>query len=220
MSISIFELEKTLKTILNDASIQSSDNVYEKIDDGYRLVIDLKNLFWERTNIIYTKLIFYTDENKTYLIPNKNNEFKFKYLYDLNCDYKLHIFNNLNEFEKMFLDIIKKNKFGNNLKILSNFIKSPGSLINNWFNDNNIRNISVYDIKLDERYDILPCKRLFFNFIINLNNQMNINLTLKKEDNTNYIYDFKIYDDTIEVDRPNLSTLIQTIGETIKSKYV
>jgi hypothetical protein len=220
MAISIFELEKTLKTILNDASIQSSDNVYEKIDDGYRLVIDLKNLFWERTNIIYTKLIFYTDENKTYLIPNKNNEFKFKYLYDLNCDYKLHIFNNLNEFEKMFLDIIKKNKFGNNLKILSNFIKSPGSLINNWFNDNNIRNISVYDIKLDERYDILPCKRLFFNFIINLNNQMNINLTLKKEDNTNYIYDFKIYDDTIEVDRPNLSTLIQSIGETIKSKYV
>jgi hypothetical protein len=220
MAISIFELEKTLKTILNDASIQSSDNVYEKIDNGYRLVIDLKNLFWERTNIIYTKLIFYTDENKSYLIPNKNNEFKFKYLYDLNCDYKLHIFNNLNEFEKMFLDIIKKNKFGDNLKILSNFIKSPGSLINNWFNDNNIRNISVYDIKLDERYDILPCKRLFFNFIINLNNQMNINLTLKKEDNTNYIYDFKIYDDTIEVDRPNLSTLIQTIGETIKSKYV
>lgn len=220
MAISIFELEKTLKTILNDASIQSSDNVYEKIDNGYRLVIDLKNLFWERTNIIYTKLIFYTDENKSYLIPNKNNEFKFKYLYDLNCDYKLHIFNNLSEFEKMFLDIIKKNKFGDNLKILSNFIKSPGSLINNWFNDNNIRNISVYDIKLDERYDILPCKRLFFNFIINLNNQMNINLTLKKEDNTNYIYDFKIYDDTIEVDRPNLSTLIQTIGETIKSKYV
>lgn len=220
MAISIFELEKTLKTILNDASIQSSDNVYEKIDDGYRLVIDLKNLFWEKTNIIYTKLIFYTDKNKSYLIPNKNNEFKFKYLYDLNCDYKLHIFNNLDEFEKMILNIIKKNKFGENLKILSNFIKSPGSLINNWFNDNNIRNISVYDIKLDERYDILPCKRLFFNFIINLNNQMNINLTLKKENNTNYIYDFKIYDNTIEVDRPNLSTLIQTIGETIKSKYI
>ena len=220
MAISISEIEKKIKIILNKSSIQSIDSVYEKIDDGYRLVIDLKNLFLEETNIIYTKLIFYTDSNKSYLLPNENDEFKFKYLYDINCQYKLHIFNDINEFEKIFTNIINNNKFGNNIKILSEFIKSPGSLINNWFNKNDIRNISVYEIKLDERYDILPCKRLFFNFIINLNNQMKINLTLKKESNTNYIYDFKIYDDTIEVERPNLSTLIQTIGETLKSKYV
>lgn len=220
MNISIFDLEKKIKDILGDSSIQSVESVYEKIDNGYRLVIDIKNIFFEKTNIFYTKLIFYVDDKKTYLLSNEDDEFKFKYLFDLNCDYKVHIFEDLDEFGDIFLKIIKNNKFGDNIKILSEFIKSPSSLINNWFNDDNVRNISVYNVKLDERYDILPCKKLFFNFIINLNNQMDINLTLKKDSNTNYIYNFKIYDETIDIEKPDLHTLIETIGNTIKNKYV
>lgn len=220
MNISIFDLEKKVKDILGDSSIQSIESVYEDIDNGYRLVIDLKNIFLKKNNIFYTKLIFYVDDDKTYLMPNENDEFKFKYLFDINCYYKVHIFEDLDDFGDIFLKIIKNNKFGDNIKILSEFIKSPSSLINNWFNENNVRNISVYNVKLDERYDILPCKKLFFNFIINLNNQMDINLTLKKDSKTNYIYNFKIYDETIDIERPNLSTLIETIGNTIKNKYI
>jgi len=89
-----------------------------------------------------------------------------------------------------------------------------------WFSENGVRNISVYDVKLDEKYKIIPCKSLFFSFEINLNNQIDINLTLKKDGNTNYVFDFKIYDDTIKEERQNLSTMIQVIGETLKTKYI
>lgn len=221
MNISINDLEKSIKIIFKNATAQSANSVYEKIDNGYRLVIDFKNIFFNKSNVIFTKLIFEVDNEKMYLLPNKtDSEFQFKYLFDLNCNYKVHIFDTIDEFEKIFSKILSEYKFGENIKILSRFIKSPSSLINNWFSENGIRNISIYDVKLDERYKIVPCKSLFFNFIINLNNQMEINLTLRKENKSNYIFDFKIYDDTIKEERPNLSTMIQVIGETLKTKYV
>jgi hypothetical protein len=217
--INISEIETSIKNILSESSIQSSNNVYEKNNNGYKLVIDFKNLYNEKTNIIFTKLIFYVDENKMYLLEN-DNEYQFKYLYDINCNYKNNTFENILEFETKFSKIINNNIFGKDIKILSDFIKSPSTLINTWFSNNNIKNISVYEVKLDEKYKIIPCKSLHFDFIINLNNQIKINLTLKKETNKNYILTFKIYDKTIEEERPNLSTFIQTIGETIKTKYV
>jgi len=219
MAISIKNIESSLKKVFQKSSIQSVDSVYEKITSGYSLVIDLKNLFHDETNIIFTKIIFEVDKDKTYLLEN-NNEYQLKYLYDINCNYKVHMFGSVNDFEKTLSSILTENKFGDNIKILSEFIKSPSSLINNWFSDNNIRNISVYDVKLNEKYKIIPCKSLFFSFGINLNNQMDINLTLRKEDKTNYIFDFKIYDDTIKEERQNLSTMVQTIGETLKTKYI
>jgi hypothetical protein len=130
------------------------------------------------------------------------------------------MFSNLDELEKLVSSIFIDNKFGDNIKILSSFIKSPSSLINNWFSENGVRNISIYDVKMDEKYKIIPCKSLFFSFAINLNNQIDIDLTLKKDNNTNYIFDFKIYDDTIKEERENLSTMIQVIGETLKTKYI
>lgn len=220
MIITIKDIEKSLKDILDDSSVQSSNSTYEKIDDGYRLIIDIKNLFYDKSNIIYTKMIFYVDDNKIYLLPNKDGDFQFRYLFDINCNYKLHIFENVDNFKNILLDILKNKKFGNNIRILSEFIKSPCTLINNWFSENGVRNISVYDVKLDERYKIIPCKNIFFNFNINLNNQIDINLTLRKEDKSNYIFNFKIYDNTIEEETQNLSTMIQTIGNTIKNKYV
>jgi len=220
MVISIKNIETSLKKILGTSTVQSINSVYEKIDDGYLLVIDFKNLFCKDTNVIFTKVIFEVDKHKVYLLPNKNIEYSFKYLYDINCNYKLQMFDSIDEFEKMFLTIISENKFGDNIKILSKFIKSPSSLINNWFSENGVRNISVYDVKLDERYKILPCKYLFFNFLINLNDQLEINLTINKEDKSNYIFNFKIYDNTIKEERQNLSTMVQVIGETLKTKYI
>lgn len=220
MIISIKDIEKSLKDILDESSVQSSNSTYEKIDDGYRLIIDIKNLFYDKSNIIYTKMIFYVDDNKIYLLPNKDGDFQFRYLFDINCNYKLHIFQSVDNFKNILIDILKNKKFGNNIRILSDFIKSPCTLINNWFSENGVRNISVYDVKLDERYKIIPCKNIFFNFKINLNNQIDINLTLRKEDKSNYIFNFKIYDNTIEEETQNLSTMIQTIGNTIKNKYV
>jgi len=220
MNISIQDIENSIKKILNESTAQSIDSVYEKIKDGYRLVIDVKNLFYKNTNIIFTKLLFNVDKDKMYLLTEGTGDFSFKYLYDINCNYEQHFFDNTSQFEKKLKMIITKNEFGDNIKILSEFIKSPSSLINNWFSENGIRNMSVFNVDLDERYDIIPCKSLFFHFTINLNNQMDISLIIKKEGKGNYLYTFKIYDKTINVEKPNLNSLIEVIGDTLRSKYV
>jgi len=217
--LSIKNIETSLKKVLSKSSVQSIDSVYEKTNKGYSLVIDFKNLFLNKTNIIFTKLIFEVDKDKIYLLEDNNN-YQLKYLFDINCNYKVHMFSGIDDLEKLLSSIFNNNKFGDNIKILSTFIKSPSSLVNNWFSENGVRNISVYDVKMDEKYKIIPCKSLFFSFEINLNNQIDINLTLKKEGNTNYVFDFKIYDDTIKEERQNLSTMVQVIGETLKTKYI
>ena len=217
--ISIKNIETSLKKVLAKASVQSIDSVYEKTKKGYSLVIDFKNLFLNKTNVIFTKLIFEVDKDKIYLLEDNNN-FQLKYLFDINCNYKVHMFSTIDDLENLLSSIFNDNKFGDNIKILSSFIKSPSYLINNWFSENKVRNISVYDVKMDEKYKIIPCKSLFFSFEINLNNQIDIDLTLKKDGNTSYVFDFKIYDDTIKEERQNLSTMVQVIGETLKTKYI
>jgi len=62
--VSIKDIETTLKKVLSNASVQSIDSVYEKTKKGYLLVIDFKNLFLNKTNIIFTKLIFEVDKDK------------------------------------------------------------------------------------------------------------------------------------------------------------
>ena len=219
MSISIQELDKSIKNIFNDSNVQSVDTVYEKIDSGYRLVIDIKNLFYNKTNVIYTKLLFNVDNDKVYLTESDNG-FEFKYLFDINCNYNVYYFDTINDLESKIKDIISNNKFGDNIKTLSEFIKSPSTLINNWFYKNNIKNLSIFNVKMDERYNIIPCKSLFFSFVINLNNQFDIKLTIKKLEKSNYRFDFKIYDETVTVEKSDLNNLIEIIGETIKTKYI
>ena len=220
MVISIKDIEDSIKKVFKNTTFQSSNSVYEKTKDGYLLVVDFKNLFFSETNIIFTKFTFNVDKNKMYLLPNDDGLHQFKYLYDINCNYQMKVFDSTFDFEKSLSKIIKSNKFGDNIKILSNFIKSPSSLINNWLFENNVRNVSVFNVKLDERYKIIPCKSLFFNFIIDLNGQIDLKLTIQKESNNNYIFTFKIYDTTLVEDSSNLSTMIQVIGDMIKTKYI
>ncbi len=218
MDISIQDIDKSIREILNLRKNQY-DFIYEKIDKGYRLVIDIRNLFYEKVNIIYTKFIFEVDNEKIYLLNDGSNGHIFKYLFDINCNYNQLYFDGIYDFEKLLKGILLKNKFGNNLKKLSEFIRNPGSLINDWFSKNNINNLSVYNVKMEENYNIMPCKSLFFEFTINLNNQIDIKLIIEK-DNNEFIYRFKIYDKTTNVRKNNLNDLVETIGYTISKKYV
>jgi len=220
MVISIKDIEESIRNVFKDTTFQSSNSVYEKTKDGYMLVVDFKNLFFSNVNIIFTKFTFNVDKNKMYLLPNSDDLHQFKYLYDINCNYQMKIFESKSEFERLLNNIVNKNKFGSNIKILSSFIKSPSSLINNWFSENNVRNVSIFNVKLDERYKIIPCKTLFFNFIIDMNGQMELKLTIQKESDNNYIFTFKMNDSTLTEERPNLSTMVQVIGNTIKTKYI
>ena len=213
MEITIKDIEKSIKNVLGDSDVLNTDSVYEHIDgsDDLKLVIFINKLFGENS-ILYTKLIFKVNNAKIKLTSNS-----FLYLYDINCQYVNIDFSDINEFEKKLKSIFEKNKFGIDLKTLSEFIEKPAFLLNKWFKENHINEINISNVKYEPKAYIIPCKSLSFSFIINTNN-MEIPLTLKKEGNGSYVLNFKINDDTINTELTNLTTLIQNICMTIKNK--
>lgn len=214
MKITIEEVSNSLKELFYNADILSIDQVYEKIDnsDDLKLIIFFNKIFKDDISVMYTKFIFIVDKDKVYLKDNY-----FSYLYDINCIYYKVKFSDLNDMKNKIKDIYDNEKFGDNSKVLSKFIESPATLINNWFEKNDIQDISIFNIIYDPKIYIIPCKFLSFSFKININNSQEIELIVKKEDSNEFYYNFKIYDNTITVKKSNLSTLVETIGETIKN---
>jgi len=215
MSILIEDLVNKIKTVFDTTKVLSVDTVYEKINstEELRLVISMNKILYDDINIIYTKIIFNTDNTKSRLTKNY-----FTYLYDINCEYIRINFSSLDDFETKIKTIFKENKFGDNIKILSDFIKSPATLINKWFEDNEVSNISITNVD-NKRISIMPCKSIFFNFNLSLSNNQNVDLTIKKDNDDEYIFKFKIFDNIYEDKETNLKTLIGVIGENIK-KYI
>lgn len=214
MDILVGDLVDKIKKVFNSTKVLSVESVYEKINDSndLKLVISMNKILYDDINIIYTKLIFVTDSEKIKLTKNH-----FTYLFDINCEYIRIEFLDLEDFSKKIQDIFDKNKFGENIKILSKFTKSPSTLINTWFQQNNITNLSVVNVK-EEKISIMPCKSLFFNFIIDLNNNLSVNLTITKEGEKEYIFKFKNFNNIYEDKQTNLKRLVETIGENLKNK--
>lgn len=217
--ISIREIENAIKQSMTGSEIQFSDSVYEKKGGQLRLIIFFNKLFTSNNVVLYTKLLFEVDNNKEYLEPNKSGQHFFKYLYDINCQYKMKMIENVNDFREQWSKIIKENDFGTNIKILSEFIKQPSFLVNEWFNKNNIKNISLTGFKYDPKAKIMPCRILSFHFELNVNNSEEIELFIKKEDKNDFIYSFLINGRKTDIEKSDLSTLVQTIGETLKENY-
>jgi len=214
MNILVGDLVNKVKDVFNSTKVLSVESVYEKISgtEDLRLVISMNKILYDDVNIIYTKIIFTCDNTKSKI--TKNN---FTYLFDINCEYVRIEFNTLEEFSNKISDIFKENKFGENIKILSKFVKSPSTLINKWFQENKISDISVINVK-EEKISIMPCKSMFFNFIIDLSNNKNVNLTISKEGEKEYIFKFKIFDNIYEDKQTNLKNLIEIIGDNLKNK--
>lgn len=216
MKITIEEINKSIKDALGDSLVLNTSSVYESIEDSdnLKLVIFLNKLFYKTTSMLYTKLIFVVDSEKKRLINNS-----FMYLYDINCIYKSVEFEDTSDFVKKLKSIFKREKFGDNILILSEFIKSPALLINDWFNENRVKNISVIGLKYEPKVNIVPCKSLFFSFTIDMNNNEIVELNLTKEREGKFIYSFKIHDKTTTVEKNNLNTLVETIGDTLKNSF-
>ena len=194
MKISIDDINRAIKDTIGNTLILDNSSVYEKVEnsDNLKLIIFLNKLFYKQTSVLYTKLIFVVNKEKTYLISNS-----FMYLYDINCIYKNVEFEDVEDFKKKLKDILNNDKFGVNIKILSEFIKTPALLINNWFSKNDITEISVMGLKYDPKILIVPCSSLFFSFTINLNNNETVELTITKEKENMYVYNFKIQDQVL-----------------------
>lgn len=213
MDILIEDLINKIKQIFDSTKVLSVESVYEKTStNDLRLVISMNKILYDDINIIYTKLIFVTDQNKTNITKNY-----FTYLYDINCEYVRIEFLDLEDFSNKILKVFKENKFGENIKILSKFIKSPSTLINAWFEENDISNISVINVN-DEKISIKPCESISFEFNIELNINQTVELTISKEGDKEYIYKFKIFNNIYEDKRPNLNDLVKTIASNLKNK--
>jgi hypothetical protein len=213
MDILVGDLVSKIKEVFDSTKVLSVESVYEKTNTtDLKLVISMNKILYDDVNVIYTKLIFVVDSNKSKLI--KNN---FTYLHDINCEYVRVEFNSLEEFSTKISNIFKEDKFGENIKILSKFVKSPSTLINEWFQENKITDLSVTNVK-EDKISIMPCKSLYFKFIIDLNNNQNVDLTISKEKEKEYVYQFKIFDNIYEEKQNNLNTLVETIGDNLKNK--
>jgi len=213
MDILIEDLVKKIKTVFDSTKVLSVKTVYEKINDSddLRLVISMDKILYDDINVIYTKLIFNTDNNKSKLTKNY-----FTYLFDINCEYVRIEFVDLNDFSTKISNIFKENKFGENIKILSDFVKSPATLINKWFEKNNITNIFILNVE-QKSISIVPCKSLNFNFSVELNNNDKVELTISKEDEKDYLFKFKIFNNIYEDNESDLKRLVETIGSNIKN---
>ena len=214
MEILIGDLVDKIKEIFNSTKVLSVESVYEEIDNSsdLKLVISMNKILYDDINIIYTKLVFITDNEKVKLTKNY-----FNYLFDINCEYVRIDFSDLDNFAKKIQDIFDKNKFGENIKILSKFTKSPATLINTWFQENKITDLSVINVK-EEKISIMPCKSLFFNFKIDLNNNLSVDLTISKEGEQEYIFKFKNFNNIYEDKQADLKRLVETIGDNLKNK--
>ena len=217
MNISIDEIYKATKEKFDESQILTVDHVYEKIEDSddLKLVIAFNKLYYKKTQVLHTKLIFVVDSDKQYLTKNEC-----LYLYDINCLYKSVYFENIDEFKKNISDIFKKNKFGKNIKILSEFIKAPAVMINEWFSKNDVNEISIYGFKYDPQVTMIPCKYLAFNFDINISNKHDVKLNITKERDGLFRFDFQIYDKFIHVEKNNLTTMVETIGDVLKNNII
>jgi len=213
--ITVADLVNKITTVFDTTKVLSVDTVYEHIKDSdeLKLIIFMNKVLYEDVNILYTKLIFITDANKTNVTKNY-----FTYLFDINCVYHRVEFTDLEDMSQKIIDVFKKTDFGDNIKILSKFIKSPATLINEWFRDNQYTGLSVVGFKYEPKIKIQPCKSLFFSFEIDLNNNQSVSLEVTKEADKVFILKFNVFDKFYTVEQPNLNNLVQVIGETLKNK--
>lgn len=209
----IKEVEKIIKDVLGDADILNTENVYEKIEgsDNLKLVIFFNKIFHQKHSVLYTKLIFVTNPDKTEISQNS-----FLYLYDINCIYNSVEFSDTTDLKKKLKNIFTKELFGPNLKSLNEFIEKPAFLINEWLKDNRINDINISNVQYKPKMFIVPCKSIFFSFILTVNNT-DVELTITKEGSEQFNLAFTILNNIINVEKSNLKSLIETIGETLKN---
>lgn len=212
--ISLLEVEKVIKDVFNDTKVASVSTVYEKDKKTkeLKLILTINNLFFEKTDVLHTKFVFFVNDNKQGLLKNK-----FFYLYDINCDYKEVDFESVDDLETKLNQIISKRDFGKDISELSDINVTMAGDVNNWFQKNDVDNISIYSITYHPIMDNIPCESLSFKFEINVDDSRFIEMRLKKLENNDYKLTFKEGNWFHDVVIPDVKGLVQTIGETLKN---
>jgi hypothetical protein len=218
--IKISEIEQIFKDLFQEEEglVRSIETVYESPEDGdfLKLVISLHGLSTGDVSIIHTKFIFKTDLNKRYITDES-----FIYLYNINCVYHKIEFGNLVDLKKQIEDIIESNDFGEDLQILSDFIEAPSMFLNYYMKRANITDYSIFEVQYQPKFKTTPCDETTFDFKININNQYDMELSIRKIDRSEeeeqdvYKFQFKFMDEIETVETDSLKNVHFFIGSNI-----
>lgn len=220
MNVKISEIEQSLKEVFDEEKgvVSSVDTVYESPEEGdfLKLVISIHGLAIEDTSIIHTKFIYKTDVEKHNIIDNS-----FIYLYDINCVYHKIEFDNIVDMKKKIEDILESKNFGEDLQILSDFIEAPSQFLNYYMRREKITDYSIFDVEYSPKFKSTPCDKTTFDFKININNNYNIELSIRKvdkesdEDSDVYKFQFKLLDEIKTMETDTLHNIHFFIGSNI-----
>jgi hypothetical protein len=222
MAIKISEIEQVFIELFeenDDVVVSSVESIYETVEDEdyLKLVITIHGLSSDDISIIHTKFIFKTDLDKVNLIENT-----FIYLYDINCVYHKIEFNSILDIKKKIEDIVDSNDFGEDLQILSDFIEAPAMFLNYYMRRENITDYSIFDVQYQPKFKHTPCDKTTFDFKININNQYDMELSIKKidinDDNSEpdyYKFQFRFMDEIETFETDTLKNFHYFIGSNI-----
>lgn len=218
--IRISEVEDIFKEVFDEEKglVRSIETVYETPEHGefLKLVISLHGLTSDDISIIHTKFIFKVDTNKRNLDSDS-----FIYLYDINCIYHKIEFNSVLDMKKKIEDIIESNDFGEDMQILSDFIEAPAMFLNYYMRREKITDYSIFDVEYQPKFKTTPCDNTTFDFKININNNYEMFLSVRKIDKTNdeevdtYKFQFKFMDEILTTETDTLKNFHFTIGSNI-----
>ena len=217
----IQEVEQAFKDIFEteEGLVQSIETSYEmsENEEFLKLVISIHEMAIQDTIIIHTKFIFRTDLEKREIIDNS-----FIYLYEINCVYHKIEFKNVLDMKKKIEDIVESSNFGEDLKILSDFIGSPAMFLNYYMRREKITDYSIFDVKYEPKFKTCKCNEITFDFEIDINNNYKIYTSIYKIDNPSdsddpdtYKVQFKFMDDIETLETPTLYNIHYFIGHNI-----
>lgn len=220
MEVKISEVEQLFKDVFDEEGgvVNSVETVYESPEEGnfLRLIISIHGLSTQDSSIIHTKFIFKVDQNKRKLLEDS-----FIYLYDINCVYHRIQFTNVVDLKNKVEEIIESRKFGEDIQILSDFIESPAMFLNYYMRRAKITDYSVFDVEYEPKFKTQPCDQTTFDFKVNINNNYNIEFSIKKidregvEDIDRYKFQFKFMDEIITYESDTLKNLHFFIGDHV-----
>lgn len=213
--ISLKDVETVIKNVFSETKVSSVSTLYEKEDGENKFIITINNLFYEKTNIIHTKFVFYTDDKKQGLEHNY-----FHYMYNINCNYKQVDFTDSADLENKINEIIKNRTFGGDIKVLSDLSVTMASNVNDLLKEKEISNISIYSVTYVPIVDAVPCDSLTFRFDINIDDTRFVKMVVKKVEKGEFRITFKESDWFEDVTIGSLKAIPQTITEMIKNHVV
>lgn len=215
--VSLLDVENSLKGVFLDTKVSSVSTVYEEDDKTkqLKLIMTVNNLFYDKTDILHTKFIFIVDDKKRKLLENK-----FFYLYDINCNFKEVNFDDTEDLDRKLNKIVNDRDFGEDIKNLSDINITLATDVNNWLKENGVETLSIYTITYSPIVDNIPCESLSFKFDMNIDDERNVELRIKKINDKKYNYTFKEGDWFYDVEITDIKGTVQTIGETIKNHII